>query len=407
MSSSSSGDTVRTTFIFSTFYFLVYIMVSVNIAFLPLHFRALGCAPWQIALLSAGSSLASLFASPLFGRKLSHLRSAEGLLLICVSAAAVAFAPLVVLSTFAAIAPCYLAYLIANSGVGVVLDTQALRRGLNGELSFERVRMWGSVGFVIASLVFGQAVEIWGTAFIAPAALASIVCCALVAYREHGILGAGGSPMPPPGGAPAVRLDPLKDLPRSVWVILAAVMLVWGSHGALYVYFSLYVRFLGWSGGELALAWNIGVCAEIVVFALYARIREMVQPRTLFVASVVATVVRWAILSMTESKSIILLSQMLHAFSFGMFYLSAVTILHEQLPDRYRSRGQAWLSAAGPGAGSLCGRTLFGWLAGDLASAADYQRLFFWAVGMAACGCIVAVNFRPGDAHRPAVAPAG
>lgn len=389
----------RTSFIFAGFYFLFYFMVSVNIAFLPLHFRSLGCTSWQIAVLSAGMSISSLLAAPFFGRLLSQLPSGKPLLLGSLATAVLAFSPMLFLQSFPWMLPCYFIYLHANAGIAVVIDTQAVRRGLSGEMSFERVRLWGSVGFVLASIGLGVCVERWGPDIIVPAAVVSLLMTATAGYLGRETLGTGGVVIHAPG-APARALRPFHDLPREVWIILGAVMLVWASHGALYVYFSLYVRTLGWTGNELALAWNIGVGVEILMFAIYHHIRRWRTPRRIFVSSAVATMIRWAVLSLTTSKPLILLSQVLHGWSFGLCYLSAITLLHERLPEAYRTRGQAWLSAWGSGAGSLGGRIVFGLLAGELATPAAYQRLYLWAVGIAACGCIVAMNLRAEPSGR-------
>lgn len=380
---------------FSVFYFLFYLMVTVNIAFLPLHFRSLGFSPLQIAVLSSAMSFATVVGAPYFGRRLTQAGHSRSLLLGAIALACTSFAPLFFLQSFSGCLVAYTFYLLANTGIAVVTDTQAVRRGLAGEMSFERVRLWGSVGFVVSTTCFGVLVERFG-----PDAVVPLGCLCLTAMAAAGILfgrvlGEGGIHVASPAAVPGGAAQIIVEIPRRVWILLAAVFFVWASHGALYVYFSLYVRSLGWSGNELGFAWNIGVGAEIFMFAVYPQIRRRFSPGMVFVVSTIATMIRWAILSSTTVKGWLFISQILHGWSFGLCYLSSIGLLYESLPDAYRSRGQAWLSAWGSGAGSLAGRILFGVLAGQLASAAEYQRLFLYAFGISTGALIVSLNLRP------------
>ena len=378
---------------FSTFYFLFYVMVSVNLAFMPIHFREIGFSALQIALLSSGMSVASLCGAPIYGQLLIRSANRRPLLLATTFSAFVFFTPLLVLKSFYPVLVCYGLYFLANNGIAIANDTEAVRRSFAQDIKFERVRVWGSIGFVLSSLLFGSAIDLWGADIVAPISAASLLVLSTYAWKKRTILARDevdslvSSKLRRPFALP-------ENLPSSVWFILLTILLIWASHGVLYVYFSLYLRTLNWGGSEIALAWNIGVVTEIAFFYLFSKIKNIFSLRQIFISSIVLTMVRWAILAVTVDKSIIMVSQVLHGWSFGLFYLSAIELLHECLPEVYRSRGQSWISAWGPGAGSLSGRIFFGSIAGELTSPEQFQQLFFYAVGIAAGGLVVSLNLR-------------
>ncbi len=385
--------------VFSTFYFLFYLMVSVNLAFMPIHFRDLGFSALEIAILSSGMSIASLCAAPIYGRLLVKTENRRPVLLGCVAAALICFLPLLFLTSFYPVMFCYGMYFLANNGIAVANDTEAVRRSLHQELKFERVRVWGSVGFVFSSLIFGLAIDRFSAAVVAPASALSLVFVALYAWFNRRVLAqskdAVTKPLAPGGSI-------VRDvLPNSVWFVLLTILLIWGSHGVLYVYFSLYLRTLNWTGSEIALAWNIGVITEIILFYLFSTLKKKLGLRFIFISSIILTMLRWAILALTTDKFTIYCSQVLHGWSFGLFYLAGIELLHEFLPESYRSRGQAWISAWGPGAGSLSGRIFFGIIAGELLLPEQFQRLFFYAVGIAACGLVVSLNLQRNSVAKP------
>ena len=97
--------------------------------------------------------------------------------------------------------------------------------------------------------------------------------------------------------------------------------LLWASHTPLYLYLSVYLQDMGWTGSMISLAWNLGVIFEIGLFAMFSILEKRVALTTILRSAIVFTVVRWAIMATQTSVSAILFAQLLHLFSFGACYL--------------------------------------------------------------------------------------
>ncbi|MGZ3429948.1 MAG: MFS transporter, partial [Polyangia bacterium] len=144
------------------------------------------------------------------------------------------------------------------------------------------------------------------------------------------------------------------------WIFFVAVVLVQMATAAYDSGFSLHLSHLGFGGRLIGAAWAIGVAAEIVLMGYSRALLVRVSAARLFVLSLVTAVVRWTLLAHLTSPVAILCLQPLHGITFGLFWVSGVTLV--------RDRGHAaptaaqGLFSAAVGTGSLVGMNLAGLL---------------------------------------------
>jgi PPP family 3-phenylpropionic acid transporter len=106
---------------------------------------------------------------------------------------------------------------------------------------------------------------------------------------------------------------------------------------------------------------------------------------TLLLASQGAACLRWAALAWISSPLAILLSQTLHALTFGTFHVAAVGRTQALFPPERRALGQALYSALTYGAGNVLG--MFG--GGLLHDILGVRGLLVAAAGAALAGLVV------------------
>ncbi|MFN8392588.1 MAG: MFS transporter [Bdellovibrionota bacterium] len=369
----SEESSLRPSIVYSLMYFALNAANAVSLAFFPLHCKHLGFSPFKIALISAASNIGTILGAPGFTALAHYAVPARKILRVCSLGCVALYLPLLVTSYFPLLIALWLMFAICWSGCNVCVDTRAIRESLAGRIRFERVRIWGSIGFIVSLTVLGQAVDRIGVESIVVFGLLFAGAIALAASPLLPRLAAATGLAAEERSGSSIRSIPGRGC---FFMVLVAVALCWTSHGALYVYFSIYLRALGWSGSMISVAWDIGVVAEVILFMCFARIAERVSLVRILQTSAALTVLRWLILSSTADPEIILSSQVLHAFSFGSFYLASLKLVHQILPPDFRDRGQGFLSGFGSGLGSLSGRVIFGALASGIPDAVDYHLLF-------------------------------
>lgn len=217
------------------------------------------------------------------------------------------------------------------------------------------VRLWGSIGFIIAvlclPLVFDR-FTIDALPFVIITLFTFIwMSSLLVADREH--------------HEPAGSDQDIHRLIKHPMVIAFMVACVFQtiSHGAYYTFFSIYLDGHGYSKHFIGWMWALGVIAEVVLFIFLYRLFEHHKTYKLFAVSLLLTVIRWLLLGFyVDSMSLLLVAQLLHAASFGLFHASAIHLIHEWFPGRLQGRGQALYAGLSFGLGGAIGSVVSGYL---------------------------------------------
>jgi PPP family 3-phenylpropionic acid transporter len=134
------------------------------------------------------------------------------------------------------------------------------------------------------------------------------------------------------------------------------------AHGALYAFYTLYLREKGYSGTTIGALWTLGVVAEIGVFLYLQALLRRFALSTLLLASFIAAALRFAAIgALGESLAVLLLAQLLHALTFGAHHSASVAAVHRLVPEAARARGQALFASLSYGAGGAIGALLAGW----------------------------------------------
>lgn len=219
---------------------------------------------------------------------------------------------------------------------------------------YSRVRLWGSVGFIVAVMGTGRMLD-WAplssVLWICWGILVGIVGVALsvpdVSARKH--------PEDSPG------LGDILRQPR-VRALLGACFAMSAAHGAFYVFYSIHLADHGYSKTDVGLLWSLGVVAEIFVFLFMARLSRRYSLRAILLASFAAAVFRFVLIGWgVESLLLTVLAQLMHGLTFGAYHASAIAAVNQWFPGRAQARGQAIYSSLSFGAGGLLGGLVSGW----------------------------------------------
>ncbi|GGB37075.1 MFS transporter [Roseibium aquae] len=242
---------------------------------------------------------------------------------------------------------------------------------------YGRMRLWGSVAFVLANLAGGALAQTGAAAWLVALMGLSILATGLVAIA----LPASGVGGKKPDGAPA-RLDGVFRRPW-FWVFLGVAGLLQATHAGFYGFGTLFWIAAGLGTFEIGILWSIGVAAEILLFFMAARFSPVIGPLALLGMSAIAAVVRWSLFPFALDFWSIAALQLLHGLSFGAAHLGAVAFLGRVVPPEWGGTGQGLLTTSS-GLLTAAGIVLCGWLY------AFNPALAFYA--MAAAGAVAGLG---------------
>jgi PPP family 3-phenylpropionic acid transporter len=243
---------------------------------------------------------------------------------------------------------------------------------------YSGIRLWGSVGFIVAVAALGPLLGAYGTALL-PWVL-------LVLFTGIWL----SSLLVPESAAGHLQLDQqplLKVLKRPVvFSLLLVSFLVQVSHGPYYVFFSIYMEEYGYSTSLIGQLWALGVFAEIGVFLLMPVLLPRFGARRLLLVAVLLTMLRWLLVAgFADNIVIITFSQLLHAASFGLYHVVVIFLIHRLFTGAHQGRGQALYSSLSFGAGGALGSLASGYLWSGIGP----QAMYLMAAGAALCALIV------------------
>ena len=337
------------------FYFAYFAAMGIVLPFFPLWLAGRGLAAGAIGLVVAALSLAKVFAPLVLGRIMDAGRlSVPAFLalgavlggLLALGWPHVAGTGALFLLTFA--------FGLCWATILPVADLAAFAAHEAGRADYARLRLWGSLGFVVASLAAGA----WP---VLAARLPEAVAMLLFAVALAGLAA------PPARPAHAERATRWRALVQ-VWLIS---FLMQCSHGAYYGFFSLRLAQAGYESTAIAGWWVLGVLAEIALMALWgARIQAM-PARRVFAVCLALAALRWAGMAASVAPWALVPWQLLHAASFAAFHLAAVAAV-QRLAGARAASAQGWHGAFGFGLGTALGT----WSAGLIAEAAGLPAAF-------------------------------
>lgn len=319
---------------------------GILLPFLPAFLRGLGLSGTQLGILLAVSPAMALLAPPLWGRLADRTGQPSRVLAALGFGSALALAPLLFLDRFWALLLTFVGYGVFASSVTTVLDSVALHRVATHGGAYAHLRLFGSLGFVASSTLFGLFVKEVNRLTIAIPLL--LMCCygAMSFFLPRGRVPIG-----------ATRpLEKLGKLPfREMGLFLVATCLHWIALAPFHGTYALYVGALGLQPWVVGVSAGLGVAAEVVVMLAYPKFADRIAPRHLLAVAFAISGVRWAAYAVVTSAGALLALSLLHGLSFGAFYVASIAFMVRRVPPERRARGQAMFVSMTFGVGGLVG----------------------------------------------------
>jgi PPP family 3-phenylpropionic acid transporter len=216
------------------------------------------------------------------------------------------------------------------------------------------IRWWGSLGFLLMSMGLGGVFERIGIVYwpwLMLPLLAALIGTAWL--NDYGATHADSRE----------RESILASLRRpGVGNFLLSAFLMQMAYGPYYVFFSIHLHDHGYGTGWTGFLWSLGVMAEIVMFWFAApwiarHGAARIMPWTLAVAAVRFAATGWLV----DSIPAMLVAQLSHAITFGLFHACSMQRAAQVFPPALQGQGQGLLYGLSSGVGGVIGSLVAGW----------------------------------------------
>jgi PPP family 3-phenylpropionic acid transporter len=335
-------------------YAMLFAAIGASFPYLPVYYRSVGLSLGEIGLLGSLAAAVGLLGAPLWGTLADRYPTSRLVLPTAASLAALAALGLALARQPVAIGAAVVAMSAGQAGIAPMLDARALDTVRDDHDRYGGLRVWGSIGFVVAVWGTGFLVERAGIASLFTVYVPLLVITALVAFLLRGASGAI-APLPRLSGIGLVLGEP-----RLRGFLLAAFA-VWSASMAINAFLSIHLVDIGAPGELVGFAWALGAIFEVPIMWAYPALTARFGAGRLLVAGAAAFTLRALALPLLTDPVLVALTMLLHGAGFGLLLVGGVTYVSRRAPPGTAATAQGVLTAVvfslpmivGPGLGGI------------------------------------------------------
>ena len=367
----------------------ISVITGTNLPFLPMWLDWTGLGPREIAFVSAAPLFVRVGVTPLIAVAADRVGDHRRFLIALAWAGVASLLLLAQARSFWPILGCMVLFAIAWTTIMPLAETVAMSGVRAAGLDYGRMRLWGSLSFIAASVLGGRVVEALGPASAIWLIITGAVMTAAAAHalrRPIGLRRLAAATSPP-------RLDPVGALgllrSRLFLVFLLAGGAVQAAHAVFYTFGTLHWQAQGLSADWAGRLWGISIVAEVALFAFSRAVVARIGAVELIGLGAAAAVLRWLSMGLDPPLLLLVPLQLLHALTFGATHLGAIHFMARAVPEGQAGAGQALYSAVTGGLGM--GAAVL--IAGPLY--ADFGGRAYWAMAaLAGVGLLASLELR-------------
>jgi len=257
----------------------------------------------------------------------------------------------------------------------IISFLEALTMDVLGEKkkNYGQIRAWGSISFILTVIIIGKIIDLFSIEIILfiifiGSFLQAIFSCKIPYLNSQ--------------NKASYALSIRFFLQKRIVLFLLCAFLMLVSHGTYYGFFSIHLENLGYGNTFIGMTWALASIAEISAMIKSKNIFEQFSLEKVLLFSFAVATIRWIILYSVTSPVFIILSQVLHALTYGTFHMASILYIDRISPDEAKTVGQGINNAVTYGLGLMVSFFINGYFYELLGS----KTLFMLSAGIALAG---------------------
>ncbi|WP_284640939.1 MFS transporter [Paenibacillus silviterrae] len=338
-----------------TFSFSCYMTMAVIVSYFPLYFQSRGLSTLQIGAIYSIGPLIGIGSNLFWGFLSDKYRTVKKILILVLIGQWILAFFVFQSDAYTLLLVLMSVFFFFQSPVTSLTDSLTLLSIRNTGKSFASFRVWGSIGFAFAALVFGQLMKGMGTDLIVYLCLFTIGLSFLLSL---GLKDAGEGSRNKPDFS---NLLPIISS-RPFLAFMLIVLTVSVAHRMNDNFLALFLQRLGADPSLVGLSWMSSALAEIPIFFLLSRFGHRFKELPLLILCSLVYTVRFLLMSRVTDPSLVIFIQLLHSLSFGIFLFTVIRYIQRLVPDQFRASGQALFAVTWSGLAGLLSGLVGGWV---------------------------------------------
>ena len=351
----------------SSSYFFYFALLGLTLPYLAIYLDGLGFNSRQVGEVLAIVTVTKIVAPSLWAAIADRMKQPLVLYRLGALLSLISFSLLFYISHFWPMVTCLALFTLFSTAILPQLEVHTLKTLRHSNKLYARVRLWGSIGFIVLAVLAGEAMERYGyhtfiilgmvvliSLFVTTLSLNARIKKALVAVNQE---------QRPPI---ALKLFNVRFISFFVAGLLLQI-----SFAPYNGFFALFLRDFDYSGLTIGLFISLGVVAEIAAFVYMGTLFKHCSLNTLLVLSLIVSAARWFFMPViVDSTFWLAISQLSHAVSFAIYHSASMQFIAAHFTTCQQGRGQGIYLGGVYGIGGAIGAYVTGvlWLDGQGAS---------------------------------------
>ncbi len=332
----------------SRFYFFYYFFVGLFVPYWGLYLQSKSFTAFQIGMLLSLFQISRIFAPNFWGWLADHTNQRARWIKLASFIGCLGYLGVFWADSFFMVFLVMMSMSLFTSSTIPLAESLTLSHLASTNGSYSNIRLWGSVGFIIAAFFFGVLTDRYSVSILIWALLFTQLIILLLSLS-----------------IPDKKFELISDTKRSIWKILKkpevialliGCALMVSSHGLLYNFYSIFLKQQNYSSSLIGILWSIGVIFEIFIFILMPKILSKFNLKEVLLISLFLAVVRFFLIGYyVDILLVLILAQILHAATFGSFHVASVELVSIHFNREHHSRGQSIYNSITYGLGGTIG----------------------------------------------------
>ena len=332
----------------SRFYFFYYFFVGSFVPYWGIYLQSENFSPSSIGILLSLFQISRIVAPNFWGWLADHTGHRVKWIKLTSFLGLIGFIGVFWAKGFFWIFLVMLALSLFTSSTLPLAESLTLAHLATTDGHYSRIRLWGSIGFIVASLFLGYLIDLQGINILLWVLL---IAQAIIFFLSNTI--------------PETQDIQHKTNDLSIWKIIktpSVIALLLGctlmvsAHGVLYNFYSIYLKDHGYSSGTIGWLWAVGVICEILIFMAMPKILRRYSLKAILLMSLFLGVIRFILIGASPDHLYLLfIAQMFHAATFGSFHAASIEVIAYYFKGRNQTRGQAIYNSVAYGIGGTIG----------------------------------------------------
>ena len=332
----------------SRFYFFYYFFVGLFVPYWGLYLQSKSFTAFQIGILLSLFQISRIFAPNFWGWLADHTNKRARWIRLASFIGCLGYVGIFWADSFFLIFLVMMSMSLFTSSTIPLAESLTLSHLSSTNVSYSNIRLWGSVGFIIASFFLGILIDRYSVKILVWALLFTQLIILFLSFS-----------------IPDKKFELIGNTKRSIFKILKkpevislliGCALMVSSHGLLYNFYSIFLKEQGYSSSLIGILWSTGVIFEIIIFILMPKILNKFHLKEVLLISLFLAVIRFFLIgNYVDTLWVLILAQILHAATFGSFHVASVELVSIHFNREHHSRGQSIYNSITYGLGGTIG----------------------------------------------------